>query len=158
GGHAQVGAPELDTGLNGRRHEDARTDQYQQYQQADSTNEQHDQVVGLTYRHQCPRGAGQVTRALPAGQEAVCGEESSPLAQHEPPSGLCIFSGHQLPVFVVCLGRRTPQCSSCGGVSAFRTKYPEILVWVVLIFGRMQEVCFLVLHSYLYLIIELFSL
>ncbi|KAG8523205.1 Spermatogenesis-associated protein 19, mitochondrial, partial [Galemys pyrenaicus] len=27
GGHAQVGAPEFDTGLNGRRHEDAKTDQ-----------------------------------------------------------------------------------------------------------------------------------
>ncbi|KAG8513175.1 Contactin-associated protein-like 5 [Galemys pyrenaicus] len=27
GGHAQVGAPELDTGINGRHHEDARTDQ-----------------------------------------------------------------------------------------------------------------------------------
>ncbi|KAG8519522.1 EF-hand calcium-binding domain-containing protein 9 [Galemys pyrenaicus] len=33
GGHAQVGAPELDTGLNGRRHGDTRTDSTDEQQQ-----------------------------------------------------------------------------------------------------------------------------
>ncbi|KAG8522416.1 Synaptojanin-2 [Galemys pyrenaicus] len=46
GGHAHVGAPELDTGLDGRRHEDARTDRTDPCEQS-STAQQPRGTIGI---------------------------------------------------------------------------------------------------------------